>query len=442
MISIERSNRNYLSNSKPVRRNTTIVEKKEPKSEIDYSYPQAETYTEENQNPETIKITYKTNVNIILIHKAIRKKFGFERTKLGEYEQKITEIDNLNNIKLCINDLRYYEKYRKELLSKIDDINNGFSWLAYVEEAKPYLEEYQNLFAHNNKTITIAGKREENKEEKFNSELRINLIKEYTEIAAKYINIIIHRVVKTKMTCPVCDAPFSDFDIDEDMGVCYCLSCGWYKQNISKETSRGDNRAIPSGKNDYEDRENFLKAIIRFSCKQSKSFHASLEDDLDEYFKSIGILSGEEIRKKKLVEGRKSGLDAQIMLRALSDMAKNKNPKYSYRKIYADYYEDVWLIMVNYWGFEPNDITHLTNDLMEMYDETQEVYVNLSSEERGGRDASLSTQVRLLLQLWAINYPCRKSDFKLPQHTSLENHQRLWKIMCNKTKPAWFREII
>jgi hypothetical protein len=441
MISIERSNRNYLTNNKPIKKKSSVVEKKEPKSDMDYSYPEAETYTEENQNPETIKITYKTNVNIILIHKAIRKKFGFERSKLAEYEQKVADI-NLNNVKLSINDLRYCEKLKKELLTKIEEINSGSVWRTYIEEAKPYLEEYQALFAHNNKTIVIAGKKKENEEEKFNAELRINLIKEYTEIAAKYINIIIHRVVKTKMTCPVCETSFNDFEIDEDVGVCCCLTCGWYKQNISKESSRGDNRAIPSGKNDYEDRENFLKAIMRFSCKQSKSFHASLEDDLDEYFKGIGIASGEEIRQKKVVDGRKSGLDAQIMLRALSDLAKNKNPKYSYRKIYADYYEDVWLIMVNYWGFEPNDITHLTNDLMQMYDETQEIYVNLSPEERGGRDASLSTQVRLLLQLWALNYPCRKSDFKLPQHTSLENHQRLWKIMCNRTKPGWFREII
>lgn len=438
-ITISRTKKKYISRIRKEENNTILEEKKDSNSGIDYSYPESEIYSEENQNPEVIKIVYKSNVNIILIHETIRKKFGFEKSRLDEYKEQINYIDNIgkNDIKLSINDLKYFSKKKKFLETKIDRIISGSEWELYVEEAKPFLEDYYVLFSHKNKSIVIAGKREENEEDK---ETRINLIEGYIGIASKYIEIIIIRTEKCNIVCPICETNSSEFDIDEDSGICSCLKCGWFRENISKNFSSKE--ICSTSKNDYEDRENFYKTIIRFSCKQTKTFHEKLEEDLDEYFSKNGIPSGEEIRSRKMIRGRKEGLDAQIMLRALSDLAKTKSPKYPYRKIYADYYEDVWLIMNFYWGFEPNDIMYLVNDLMQMYDETQEAYGNLTQEERGGRDASLSTQVRLLLQLWALDYPCLKSDFKLPQRLSLENHQRLWKLMCQRTNPKWFREII
>ena len=441
-ITISRTSKGYIPKIKKEENNPTTEIKKEFNSGIDYSYPDPEIYSEENQDPEIIKIVYKTNVNIVLIHEAIRKKFGFERSKLDEYKEQINYIDNIgkNDIKLSINDLKYYSKKKKLLESKIEKIIEGSEWVLYVEEAKPFLEDYYMLFSHKNKSIVIAGKKEENEEDKNNKEIIINLIEGYISIASKYIEIIITRSEKCNIVCPICETNSSEFDIDEDSGICSCLKCGWYRKNISKNFS---NKEISStGKNDYEDRENFYKAIIRFSCKQTKIFHEKLEEDLDEYFSKNGIPTGEEIRSREKIKGRKEGLDAQMMLRALSELSKSKSLKHPHRKIYADYYEDVWLIMNFYWGFEPNDIMHLVNDLMQMYDETQEEYGNLTQEERGGRDASLSTQVRLLLQLWALDYPCLKTDFKLPQRLSLENHQRLWKLMCQRTNPKWFREII
>lgn len=445
-ISISRSNQKYINKTNKTVENIGVVEKKENRSDVDYSYPEIEIYSEENQNPETIRITYKFNVNIVLIHKAIRKKFGFERSRLEEYKKEINSIDNMleKGVKISINDLKYYSKLKKELELKIDDISTGSIWSSYVEMAKPYLEEYQSLFSFKNKSVIIAGKKDDmNEEDKYNMDRKINLIKEYVDIASNYINISISRIEKIIIVCPICSTNSKEFDVDDDSGICTCLNCGWIRKNIAKNSGNKDNnRTSSTSKNDYEDRENFYKAIIRFACKQPKVFHPNLEEDLDEYFSKNGIESGEIIRSKKTIKGRKEGLDPQMMLRALSDLAKSKSPKYPHRKIYADYYEDVWLVMNIYWGFEPNDIMHLSNDLMQMYDETQEAYINFTTLERGGRDASLSTQVRLLLQLWALDYPCYKSDFKLPQRLSLENHQRLWKLMCQKTNPKWFKEII
>ena len=68
---------------------------------------------------------------------------------------------------------------------------------------------------------------------------------------------------------------------------------------------------------------------------------------------------------------------------------------------------------------------------MEDYMTTQQIYNSIPHKDR---NASLNIQFRLFVHLKAIGYPCTKEDFKIQtSRDSLEFHQEMWKIMCEKT---------
>jgi hypothetical protein len=421
---------------------TTQEKVKIDTKEINYEYPEPELDMDDNRTPDTINITYKYDVNIILIHEVIRKKFAFERGKLNNYEVKIKQIDKINPNSLSLNEYKRLQKDKLELLNKIEEINIGRKWELYVSRARPYLEAYQSLPGQRNRNLVIIGKKVEKEEDKTNIENRLSIIKSYINIASESIDINASKIEKNIAVCPVCETEFKDFEIDEDIGICTCTGCGWFRENLAKSSCNKDNgRTSSNNKNDYEDRENFHKSAIRFACKQTKTFHCKLEEDLDEYFTRNDVPSGKEVRSQPTIKGRKKGVNFSMMIRALATLSKPRNPALNYREIYSEYYEDVWLIMHNYWGFTPNNIMHLIPDLMDIYDRTQKEYIALTTAERGGRDASLNTQYRLCVQLLALGFPCQKSDFKIQTRESLENHQRIWKIMCARSGVK-FHEII
>jgi len=386
--------------------------------------------------PDSIHITYKNDINIIRIHEVIRRRFSYEKHMLNNYNDQIKKINIDIKYAVSMNESRRMIKQKSELQGKIKDIISSESWTKYVDRVKNLLIAYTQVSTDKSKGIIIVGKRSETYEDKRKTELRLDIIDLYINIASEYITLNVSRIEKLVAACPICETPFKDFDVDEDAGMCICPKCSWFRENLAKSSYNRDNgKTSSSNKNDYEDRENFYKAALRFACKQVKTFHEKLENDLDEYFIGIGIGPGSEIRQKPLIKGKREGVGFQMMIKALTSLSRTKKKELIYRKIYSDYYEDVWLIMHNYWGFTPNDIMHLIPKLMEIYDVTQEVYNGMSLTERGGRDAALNTQFRLLAELLSCDYECNKTDFKIQtSRESLENHQRIWKKMCHQTR--------
>lgn len=388
-----------------------------------------------NDIPDTLQITYKDDINIFVIHDIIRTKFSHERCMLDTYKENIIQNKEfINNVK-SINEIRKIEKENKKLQEKIDDIVLSKSWNNYIGKCKEYLDDYTQVSTEKTKGVITIGKKIETEEDKIKTELRLKIINNYIRIAADYITLNISQQERICAECPQCGTLFKDFEKDEEDSIFLCSKCGWFRSNLAKSSNNNENGKISSGvKNVYEDCDNFRRAAIRFACKQVKNFHEKLFDDLDDYFIKEGYKSGEEIRKQPLNKnGKKNDVGFQLMLDALTFLSSDK--KHPYRTIYSSYYEDIWLIMHNYWGFKANNIEHLLPRLIAMYYATQEVYNNMTSEEKGGRDAALNTQIRLLLQLLSCDYECDKTDFKLPKcRNSIQIQQTSWKIMCKRAK--------
>ena len=222
---------------------------------------------------------------------------------LGTYEIELNDINTNVNFIVSINEARQLTRKVEELNRKIEEIKSGVKWNEYISQAKVHLLAYTEVTTDKFKGIIIIGKKRVDKEK---TDRRLEIISNYLEIAGKYIELDISRNETLPAMCPICDALIKDFDIDDDSNICSCPNCGWYRENLSKSLyNRDSGKTNSSNKNDYEDRENFSKTIIRHACKQLKTFHKDLFKDLDEYFIKLEIGPSEYISKLPLVKGRR-----------------------------------------------------------------------------------------------------------------------------------------
>jgi hypothetical protein len=376
-----------------------------------------------SEPPDLVRGSYTTDLNIFKIHEAILARFSFFKSIIPNIKKEIEELERklITDAKILIlNDIRKIKNDIKEYQQKINDYTNNISQNEYEEKVKDILEDYGTVASNNSKGLIIFKKKvEEDSKEKI--EYRLKLIRNYLDKAKDYIRLEIIHKITVKETCPVCDLDLSKAFFDDDAGVCICPKCGYEKDSISHHSTFKDSQRVNIGnRNNYDDCENFRKVLMRFQGKQPNRPPGKLYEQLDEYFTKIGKLLGEEIRKLGLTsEGKKKGTSRQMMFEALGETNNSA------------YYDDINLIMHVYWGWELPDISELEDKIMGDYTATQQVYNSIPNKDR---NASLNIQFRLFVHLKAIGYPCVKEDFKIQtSRDSLEFHQEMWKVMCEKT---------
>jgi hypothetical protein len=99
-----------------------------------------------------------------------------------------------------------------------------------------------------------------------------------------------------------------------------------------------------------------------------------------------------EIKKLRLHQKEKRNTTSrQLMFEALGETNNSA------------YYDDINLIMHNYWGWDLPDIGDLEEQIMEDYVNTQQIYNGIPNKDR---NASLNIQFRLFVHLKALGYPC------------------------------------
>lgn len=370
--------------------------------------------------PSKIEGKYNSDFNILWIHRVIVSHFNIQKKRLPrsiqnlEYEkelyEKATTIIDKNSIRKTINEL---EKH-------IYEISNDKKKNEYLEKVTDYLREYQKLRPQHRVVYFGKKKKIEEDEDDETVKNRVILISNYIDIAGEYYDIDVRRVKTKNSLCQVCGADIAKVGVDND-GVLECI-CGYEYVTYSKESMYKDTARLESTRSDgnYQDRENFEKAIDNFGCKQEDNLPQGLEDAINSYMTSYGFLSAEEIRKLPL---NKDGSRGNTSIELLTTILKSTG--------YSEYYDNVRLILYKIWGWEKKDISHLKEILMADYDKTQRVYVTIEKD----RKSSLNSQYRLFRHLQANNYPCTIDDFRVVRTPSILNeHDKLWSIMCKETK--------
>jgi len=252
----------------------------------------------------------------------------------------------------------------------------------YELEIAPILDSYRQIIKKNNSFMT-------SKVVDVRSQI-IPLLDDFIKITKKYFKV---DVIYDKSVCSTC---FSVFN-------CKC--------STPKKTEKKSN-------NDYEDEENFVKALNKYQGKQSKKINLTvLMADLDSYFVRYGFETGADIKLKDFDFGTRTKPNTNIkkMILALQEIG------------YPEYYEDVNLICHEYWGWTLPDIEEYIPQLLEDYRKTQKIYLSLEKK----RKSCLNLQYRIFKHLQILNIQVKPEDFRIPDTLDiLKEHDFLWKKMC------------
>ena len=237
------------------------------------------------------------------------------------------------------------------------------------------------------------------------------------DIAQNYINIERVQYIENNFNCTNCNKELEE--ILDNKEYIYCKYCNCinnvflpniYNRDLDKQTKKSE-----------EDITNFEKVIDKFEGKQVNVLDEEIIEKLDNYFKSIGFKSRKEILKLKcLPNGKKPFTTKKILWNALENI-KHK------------FYEDTNYIAHIYWGWELPNLSNYKFQILLDYRKTQKVWLNIKNKYN--RSASLGTQFRLYVHLYAVSYEhAYIDDFKIQDNVeSLRLHNEAWKIMCEET---------
>nr|QBK91580.1 MAG: late transcription factor 3-like protein [Pithovirus LCPAC302] len=389
-----------------------------------------------NSLPDNIEGTYKYDFNILEIHNIIMRQFDHKkleidklRKKLSEKKEKLNERHNMVERK---NILRIIDKIKKD----VETILSNEEFKQYIKRIKPLIDEYSLIGTISNVISFTKNKKDESDsseelpEDPETQKRRQDLIFDFLEIARKYIKIDLIREVKEGNNCPVCGIKLEEDEDNKDDGISVCPKCGIERISVVRSKFYQDNARTNNAGNNYEDRANFKKVLMRKQGKEPDKPPKELYKILDNYFREKELpkidihntgcpkyISSKQIRQMKLSsDGEKKGTSRNLMYKALKDTGN------------SNYYDHIDIILYEMWGWKLYDFSHLEDAIMDDYDKSQRVYETLPKD----RKSSMNSQFRLYKHLKRLGFPCKSKDFRIPTtHDILEFHENIWSKICD-----------
>jgi len=262
-----------------------------------------------------------------------------------------------------------------------------------------YLENYKDIITEYKET---------------RSEVRLQ---EYLNIFQLHMKLEFIKHIDYTIRCKGCNKEMtSDEETEENIYVCEDCDCinTFLRPNSYSRTSERYSST-------EDDTNNFMKVLDKFEGKFEPHPDEELYEELDMYFESMGMETGEYYRELECNDkGKKDGTNKKKLWDALENTGNNK------------YYDESNFIAHKYWGWKLPDLSLYREQLISDYQETQNVWNKI--KYRYNRSASLGTQFRLYVHLQAIGYDCEREDFKIQDMVeSLRMHNDAWKEMCDQT---------
>lgn len=369
--------------------------------------------------PEKIDACYSTDFNILWVHRKILNYFNGRKSRLTQLMSEIAFQNQLREKARKQVDRIAIDKRINEFKNEVYDIENNVKYNEYLKQATQYLELYrQNTPGYR---LVSFGRNEDAVIEDDNvTRYRVKIISLYLDVASKYYPIDIRRSCVITSECPICGQDVTEVGV-ETGGVIEC-ECGYEQAVYTKESMYKDTSRIESNRTDgnYQDRENFEKAIRKFQGKQENVLPPNLLQDLDKWMISYQLPTSAEIKAMELnIDDSRGPTSRDLLFKAL----KETN--------YSDYYEDERLILYLLWDWPRPDLSHLEEKLMDDYDLTQFGFNDIDDKNR---KSSLNTQYRLFRHTQANECKYTIDDFRVVKTPDiLAEHDRLWTIMCQKT---------
>lgn len=359
---------------------------------------------------------FSENLDIMELHDFILKKFEFEKQHKSRILSLLIGIEREKLSKPLFKiELKNIMQNIKKLQTELYNTQNDFYKNQYLSKVKIFIDIFQ-IIGFKKKVITFGSTKQNKKDDIITNKQRRFIIEKFVDIFNRYHDLNITYPTNSKTICQVCKYDLTKYS-SEDIGGTVCPRCNTEKTALIHTCIVSDIK-FNNSKDGYEDRENFWKALQRFQGKQNNHIPERLYKELDEYFKSFGLPSGEQTCKMELTKkGTRGNTSRSMMFKALSETNNSV------------FYEDVNLICHLYWGWLLPDISADEDQIMTDYDMTQEVFKKIPKDRR----SSLNAQYRLWQHLRIRGYKYPIDDFKIVKTPDiLVEHDRIMKIMCEE----------
>lgn len=349
--------------------------------------------------PSEISGTYITDYNIINVHDIIIAVFEQKRLNIPVLQQNIVALESEFNDFMTVVERQTYIK-------NIDAIRNSINGISvdrecYLKDAIPLLEKYRkftplvsSLNFKSSKTIDIE---------------RIDLIDKYLDIAGKYHPVNVVRTISQGIVC-YCGIPYSKLTITN--GNYYCNICT-FELAVADEID--DNLIVGTAS---KSRDNFIKAIQQYQGKITLKCFDRVKENLDRYFKSVNVPTSEKaalLPYDKKEPRQKENTSVDIMITGLRSTQQ------------TEYYPYLNYLLINYWNWKDDNISHLESKILEEYDNFQRWYQTVKK-----RKASINVYYLLYRLLERLEHPVKSKYFKMPTGHSLDDLEDYWRKYCEE----------
>lgn len=278
---------------------------------------------------------------------------------------------------------------------------------AYTAKAAPYLEWYPKMCTP--RTVRFGASAAPTHDKYLG--MRLELIRRYLNMVSQFVHVNVLLLTEKNMNCPTCGAA-----LDETMtyeGVQVCTGCKTERVYFGKGRSAGsaaeDSTPGRTYRTDNEERDNFIKALMRYQGLQKEKLPADIYKNLDHYFTVNNYPTGTDVRAGCTVAPLV--LNKDLMYKALASIG-------------CPMYDHINLICYTYWGTQLPDVQHLQDTIILHFDITQRVARLLGIQ-------SVNTQYRLFKHLEMVGYACHAVDFRIPKTREIvQADDDRWRGMC------------
>lgn len=318
--------------------------------------------------------SYKNHYNILHLHSRVASALALDK----EFVPLIDEV-----IAKCqVETERAALEQEREILSK------GVRWRWFYEDTRSLIRTWSDPST--------------------SESVKFSIVRQYIEIVRKYVECvtIVWEPTVTK-TCHGCGSKVT--------AGSRCTKCG-------DVTSKSEAEPVKDKRNAAGSIDNFMRCIRSISVNKCEPLPSTVAEKLDEFAKSVGMYTGEEIRSMPLDEfghrGPYSISDLIEMLKATS---------------HTQYYPEKWWVAKNYWDWEPQRISPTVEE--EINRDCAAVFAMHAEEfKRGGSINREWLALRILLNHRSkLTQPLLIRDFDIIKTPStLEGYESRWNYFCSK----------
>jgi hypothetical protein len=310
-----------------------------------------------------------------------------------------------------IEDMSEWNMYEEQL----NYIVSGQEYKDFIRDTKICLENFRTLGRSVIKIDHSKRRTEDMNNMTINDYQRLQVIRQYLDIASTYINFQYYPDCKVtiKPCCESCSRP-----LGKAMDGEWHCPCGFTTYKIR------DTSAVNKGESEYRPETTFVKELTYFQGRENMPLPEDLHDKLDIYFRSKGIIRHEVLKSPLDKYGKRKGTSLRLMIEALKAIG------------YPNLYKRANSIGRDYFGWQLLNLDPYMDDILYIYRKIQKAYKKIPRT----RKSNINTQGTLYRILRIIGLPVRDDDFKLcTTYKSNDECELLWKKTCEVAKIPYYR---